>query len=172
MQTINFLAVDPGLNASGWAAFDSSELLGCGCFRTDAELKATEKEEKMAVQFERFKNVGFDLVIEYPQVYRQRMSKGNPASLIQIAILVGMIKGVLQCECVEVLPHRWKGTIPKTSNPEKYIIHKRNLEELNYYEMENYTRGLDCTPKTLRHNVIDAVGLGKWAQKNLPFGKK
>ena len=64
------------------------------------------------------------VVIEKPQVYPSRFSKGNPNDLITLAIQVGRYVERFEAQGAKVsltLPHEWKGTIPKD------IHHRRIL---------------------------------------------
>lgn len=97
------------------------------------------------------------LVVERPQIYSRRKSKGDPEDLARLLILCGYIAGSTGAAPSTrlVRPHDWKGTIPKAPI-NRYIVHRRNVEALGRQYIP------DSVPASLAHNVADAVGLGVW----------
>lgn len=148
---MSLLAIDPGKD-TGWARLDvSGVLIDCG-------LGDPPRSD------------GCRVIIERPQVYRGRSSKGDPNDLITLAIQVGRYteRMVAQGSSVEhVIPHDWKGTVDPDvlcrrvaatlSAPERDLLY-RVLAPLARRPMtdEHLTSGR-------RHNVIDAVGIAKWS---------
>lgn len=131
------LAIDPG-NVTGWAVFNGPQdqtLKGCG-YGPPAAL------------------VGFRpdvLVIERPQVYDARHSKGDPNDLITLAITVGrLIERMDATTVLTPLPREWKKQLPKD------ICHKRALAVLSPDERRLLVSD---------HNALDAVALGLWYLK-------
>jgi hypothetical protein len=110
------------------------------------------------------------VIIERPQVYRDRSSKGDPNDLITLAIQVG--RYTERCEALgakveHVLPREWKGTV----DPD-VLCHRvtRALSESERELLYTALAPLARKPMTTehltsgkRHNVIDAVGIAKWA---------
>jgi len=149
---VSVLAIDPGRD-TGWAFLDDSgALLFCGL--------GTPPD-----------SVGHPVIIERPQVYRGRSSKGDPNDLITLAIQVGQYKE--RCERAQskvelVLPRDWKGTV----DPD--VLCHRVVTSLSPSERDCLIRiitPLARKPMTdehltagKRHNVIDAVGLAKWSR--------
>lgn len=91
------------------------------------------------------------LVVEVPQVYLQKYWKGDPANLIELA----GVDGVLASACcatktVAYLPRQWKGQQSKEAH-QPLIEAALTPEE---------TACLPQLPEYIRHNMIDAVGLG------------
>lgn len=165
------LAVDPGLNGTGWAAFDTGRLVRCGCatYPPTADPRREEIALPALAGWIAWElgclnpKVGV-LMIEKPQVYRQRLQKGDPNDLIDLAFLAGAVHHSLKASKTElVLPREWKGTIPKTRKLGDYIVHKRVLKHLAHGGLEIYEAGLAEVPAKLRHNIADAVGIGLWA---------
>lgn len=140
------IAIDPGRDA-GYAIFDDSsgELASCGLvanlYRSGAVLTGR-------------------VVIELPQVYTQAHSKKrvDPNDLIRLAFEAGRLAGQVAgpMEITTVLPAEWKGQAPKT------IVHGRIAKILSDEENRRLHRGLDSVAGALKHNALDAVGIGLW----------
>jgi hypothetical protein len=98
---------------------------------------------------------GIKVIIEVPQIYRERNWRGDPNDLIDETITVGaLVMSTLDAEQLLVRPHAWKGNVPKE-------IHNRRVRE-RLTDVEWHTV-LDCgCPASLRHNVIDATGMCLW----------
>ncbi len=129
------LAIDPGLD-TGWALFyESGVLLDCNLGQPPSRSPSS-------------------VVIERPQVYPNTGVK-QANDLITLAIQAGRYAEEYRqrgCHIHMALPHAWKGTVPK-------IIHnKRVLAKLS----GNEATKLPKLPQYVLHNVVDAVGLGKW----------
>ncbi len=145
------IGIDPG-KRSGWALFDrGNALVAAGTMPEREILDSPPGAERYDVPF------GL-VVIELPVIYPTR--KTPPADLIDLAVLVGDLRGFYYRAGVEVrlvTPRNWKGTVPKP------IHNKRTLAALTPEE-----RAL--LPKRPRardydHNMLDAVGLGLWGTK-------
>lgn len=150
-MSVQVLAVDPGVSCCGWAAFDcETELVACDLARGEPA--------EMVDELSRFAagHTPSVVVIELPQVYLQRRWKGDPNDLIRLAVVVGRIRQALSfvVEPELVRPHAWKGSRPKR------ICHALTRSLLSTEER----LVLDgCgVPVSLKHNVVDAVGIGLW----------
>jgi hypothetical protein len=137
-----FLAVDPG-NDTGWAVFDEDgRLTGCGLGQGWPVLGVSRA------------------ILERPQVYRAGKSKGDPNDLITLAIGLGRYVERLEASGVAtvlVLPTTWKGQVPKN------VHHPRIKAALNLSEKVIADRAVGVVGERKGENVLDAVGLGKWA---------
>lgn len=157
---MNILAIDPGVRATGWAWFRAGELLDCGLIKNAK--KATFAQCVQAVR----KAVAFPapadvLVIEVPQVYQQRHWKGDPNSLIEVAIVAGTVCGAANyTDVVFYRPREWKGSCPKD------VHNRRVLRTLNEREVVVCDLALKNIPRTLAHNMFDAIGLGRFYTRN------
>lgn len=98
------------------------------------------------------------VVVELPQVYLHGRMVGDPDDLIGMAFTAGRIVSLISCgEVVTVKPAEWKGQVPKD------IHNARTMAKLNEYEREVLEHS--GVPKHLKHNLIDAIGLGLWYLK-------
>lgn len=180
---MRLLAVDPGVRACGWAlihllddgtcrhpgrqsgrpAYEKIRLEGCGLVQSKA--LGRDDMAHFAAMSAELSLVNYDrLVVERPQLYRESKQKGRQEDLARLLILCGMICGVVHDGHGElVLPHDWKGGIPKPdpiSDIDSYIVHRRNKEALGDYLPRDVSLGK-------AHNVVDAVGLGLWRVRQL-----
>lgn len=134
------VGIDPGKSKSGIAIVRNGRLVGC--YHTN--------------DFPPLPPEGGEAIIEIPQIYPH--SKGDPNDLIQVALASGMWKRECALSSYKVRlvkPREWKGSVPK-------LIHnKRIMAKLTDAE----TKLLEKIPKSLRHNVVDAVGLALWGIK-------
>lgn len=139
------LAIDPGVHTIGWARFSAYRLTACGLERGDSMLALLRGFRVDDVT---------TLVVEIPQVYSR--GRGDPNDLVDIALVAGAVIGRL-CwadDVVLVRPAQWKGQRPKG------VDNALTLSCLDDDERA-IVDGVDC-PRSLRHNVIDAVGIGLW----------
>lgn len=153
------LAIDPGLRGCGVAAF-GSELVFCAYPRNpEARARGPGAWWSMAqavYQAVVDANVPLPrtLVVEVPQVYAGSKQKGDPNDLIQLAGVLGALTGLFRCATVGYAPREWKGQVPKDVHNRR-ILGKLSASERTILE--------SCgVSQSLQHNVIDAVGLGKF----------
>lgn len=93
-----------------------------------------------------------ELAIEVPQVY-PGARKEDPNDLIDLAISAGVVIGSNLWQDVTLYrPREWKGQTPKQ------IDNARTLKVLTPEERSVYD-GCDIA-QGLRHNVLDAIGIG------------
>lgn len=139
---MSILAIDPGRD-QGWALLrEDKTLIDCGLGEAPLDF------------------VGHRVVVERPQIYRGRASKADPNDLITLAILVGRLTerySARGCHVEHILPHDWKGSVDGD------VLVRRIEASLDTVELEVLHRKLASVPKGKRHNVIDAIGLGKWS---------
>ncbi len=103
-----------------------------------------------------FEMIEAESVIEKPQIYRQRMWKGDPNDNVDVAIAAGVAAATLsRCGPVSfAAPRAWKG------QREKRIDNAYTLRLLGPDEAE-VLAGHKVRGSKL-HNVVDAVGIGLW----------
>jgi len=141
------IAIDPGKDC-GWAQFDDEclietkvRLVGCGLIQISNAGRVYGPPSWDGVT-----------IIEKPVVYPR--SKVNPNDLITLAILVGRIIGGRNGTHELVEPRTWKGTLDGD------LMTVRILQQLDEEERRVYFAATDKLPEGVRHNVIDAIGLG------------
>ncbi len=147
---MTLVSIDPGKHMFGWAAFEDGHLYRCGLVKGDdfQEMMQTFDIRSVAM------SVPTQIVVEVPQVYQQRMWKGDPNDLIDVAIVAGAVAARFRCETIFIRPRKWKGTRPKK------VCNKLTLDTLDPNEMGVY-QWIDVLA-SLRHNVLDAIGIGLW----------
>lgn len=144
------ISIDPGKDYFAFARFEDCKLVFCG--------RGPLTMLDGCLTFGKHAVGGTQVLVELPQVYAQRHWKGDPNDLIQVATTVGRIMQL--CPSAEqVLPRRWKGTVPKKVMLER-IVSKLTLAER---VMVAACPG----PKSKHHDILDAIGLGLWACKRL-----
>jgi hypothetical protein len=135
------LGIDPGLN-TGWAFLAVGELYVCSAGLGDPR---------------NLRHVADHVVIEKPVIYPH--AKENPNSLLTLAIQVGRYQEHFATRGIPVTlveARTWKGQVPK-SVTEKRVRAK----------FPNAGTFLDKYPKSLLHNVSDAIGLALWGAERL-----
>ena len=152
----HLLALDPGLRGCGLAYFDANGVLLHAKYLKNPVKKGGGPEawlgfvEAMPVDLWRVEH----FVSEYPQVYRAGASKGDPDDLLQLASVVAVFTAnVVAKDYLAVRPREWKGQVPKD------VHHARLVKALDDHEKLIVE---ESAPPSLRHNVLDAVGIGKY----------
>jgi len=146
--------LDPGLREAGIAVFRRG-VLSKACLVRNPERTIRGPRAWTAIATEaarRLEGLELDtLILEVPQVYAQGKWKGDPADLIELAGVDGAVAQALHPRAVYgYLPREWKGQTPKP-------IHNARVEAtLTPAELAV----MDACPASLRHNMLDAVGLG------------
>jgi len=115
------LAIDPGLEGTGWAVFRHSTPVKCGIETASRRYKWFEKLHYYCEFMERLavKVRATECVLERP-VFMQSsggMVTAKSDSLVKLAMLVGALytrMPPLVKRCTLVTPNQWKGQLPKT----------------------------------------------------------
>lgn len=154
------LAVDPGVNEAGVALFEDGELVAAWLSR-GAGWHSTASQVLTDVALRVVPDVFEEVVIERPQVYRQRLLKGDPNDLIDVALCAGAVAGKLASWGHGVVvttyrPGQWKKQVPKR------IKNKRDVAKLSDDEND---RILWPTSKEDKTHVADAIGVGLYHLK-------
>lgn len=156
-------AVDPGKNGCGVAIFDGGTLIEahytcpsrnpfhksehtCGGGGNYARARYTAREA-LAV-------MGWvdDLIVEHMFKY-PGMDKINVNDLLDVQTVAAMI-AASHSGAISVYPPQWKGNVPKKIMTERI---KKLLTPKEQYLLE-----VGDWPKSLEHNVVDAIGIGLW----------
>jgi hypothetical protein len=142
------LAIDPAAHGAAYAFFEGGRLRAANLLHREDPLTAVALMPPMYAHEQ--------VVIEVPQVYQQRQWKGDPNDLINVALVVGMLMyRYRECAVQIVKPHDWKGSAPKK------VMGDRILLALDASEQAVITSA--AVRPNLRHNIIDAAGIGLWA---------
>ena len=141
----DLLAIDPGAH-TGWAAF------GCAHYTGDAGLNRLLACGSGSPTLEFAARV----VIELPQIYPSHPVPPN--DIITLAFLAGRYAGAAMpgVEVSTVFPHQWKGNLPKD------VCAARVRAKLSLAERA-IVDACDA-PKGQMHNVLDAIGIGLFAE--------
>lgn len=153
------LAFDPGAHSAAWAYFVNGRLSECKLERAQGSVTlgtALDSRFKTLIAW----GTGWRAVIELPQVYGRR-SPVDPNDLIVVAVTVGRIMQALgdRVDAKLVHPHAWKGNVPADT------MLTRIESRLDAHEVSALQESK--APQSLRHNVLDAVGLGLHTLKRL-----
>lgn len=154
------IAIDPGRNA-GWAAIDGStlHLVGCGLVRDDGRSDtdrglALARGIREALVARSLPVDGLAIVVERMAAY----GASDPNDLIGVTLSSGIAAGNLATDKVEAVPARaWKGNAPKS------ITQRRTAALLTDAERALVGHELGGEPKSLHHNVWDAIGIAMYA---------
>ena len=95
---------------------------------------------------------GFTAACEFPQVYTQSKSKGDPNDLISLAAVDGAIADGCEGEVITLKPRDWKGQLHNDATDERIRGRLTAAETKILAECK-------CPPSLL-HNVVDAIGIG------------
>jgi hypothetical protein len=160
----HLVSLDPGLRGCGVAWWHANGSLAHVAYLRNP----VKKGDGPAAWMGYTKGVYHTLQVEHfisevPQVYRAGASKGDPDDLIQLAGVVGVFACLFHATTYTgVKPREWKGQVPKD------VHHARLVKTLTPEELAMVEAS---APPSLRHNVLDAVGIGRyWFTKREPLG--
>jgi hypothetical protein len=161
------LSIDPGLEYFAVATWDKNGWLELANFYETQwnpggpPGKAMRTAAMFDGIFEReLRNECERVVIECPVIYPK--SKAPPQDIMHLYGAVIAIAQVCNQYFVRVdfvEPRAWKGNVPKE------IFGKRIVSKLLPKELK--AAQLDKFPKTKRHDVVDAIGIGLWSSGRL-----
>lgn len=141
------LSVDPGVHFHGCALWEGGEL-------ASAWLSPSGELSHLAIHSRDALGVDI-LVIEIPQIYAIRRSKGGVKGqndLVNLAFSAGQLAGQVDPErMVLYRPREWKGQVPKDIMIER-IQDKLSPEEHKRVELPR--------ARSKAHNVWDGIGIG------------
>lgn len=155
----NILAIDPGLDATGWAVISekTGHLLGCGLTQPFAQVDQTQticeiRKKLLKVWEER---AGFST---NPMVLAVEMQEGGDS--IPLSIMGGMIwASFIPNRCYMPRPQKWKEQWPRESVEEYFF------DDFDIKSKRAYAESIHVVPRHLRHSVFEAIGLGQWAYR-------
>jgi hypothetical protein len=148
---MTLIAIDPGFNGTGIAAFTDEGRLVDVALVVPPSAGQVDFAERLRQAIDALPDSrGADLIIEFPD---RDDRKGDITDLFKLAAITGAISVAPQwrgSRISYVFPSEWKGNVPKDIHGRR-IVASLTPKERAILEK----RGAD-------HNVIDAVGLGKW----------
>jgi hypothetical protein len=160
------LAIDPGVKNCGWAIIREGNLQACGLLRETNEnfvdnigsmcntLSNVWEEHISGTKMPQY------MVIERMKIYN--VSKGDPNDLIPLSILAGSLWTTMKPLAVSFpTAPEWKGSVPKD------VLIERVRKNFSQTELAILQNDIETLPKSLIHNVYDAVCLGKWAASRI-----
>ncbi len=157
---MSLIAIDPGINGAGIAAFEGQDLTWATYVANNignkvnvlARARALSERLVQAVPSRLAHTGPCVIVCEFPQIYTWGKGKGDPNDLLPLAaVLGGFVALQHAAEIVVVSPHAWKGNIDGD------VMVERIQERVTPYEK---ARVLLPSAKSLQHNVWDAIGIG------------
>jgi len=152
--------IDPGVKAAGVAVFEDGELssawLARGKHWQDTARNAYADLRDM-FPLEVIGPETTELVIERMQIYPPGRGIGDQNDLVTVAFMSACLAGYLDICPTEYYPAVWKGQTPKK------VMNDRVLERLS--EGERSRIYIKKGESSLKHNVIDAVGIGLYHLK-------
>jgi hypothetical protein len=135
------LAIDPGGACLGWALFEDGVLIEVGLSRTKEQLTGARARHHALI----LPKARGGRVVSEMMRYRGSRSGIPPQDLVELNLIAGHVGSEW------VYPDEWKGRVPKEIHQPR-ILKALTPEELYLVE--------GVRPPTLRHNAIDAVGIG------------
>jgi len=156
------ISIDPGLEYFAAAKWDKNGVfLGANFY--DIPTTQNDIGKRAVTTAQLFSGVFDDLlrnecnvvVFERPVVYPK--SKAPPMDILALYGAVTAMATVVDMRFVRaefVEPRKWKGNVPKA------VFGKRIESRLTPKEQK--LAQLDRFPKTQRHDVVDAIGIGLW----------
>lgn len=143
-ETDMLIAIDPG-DQAGVALFEDSKLV-----RVELVRAAVDRAWKWDGP------TGTKVVCEAPQVRHE--DKMKMKHLLTLAVTTGYLIGAMQPVSIHrVVPREWKGQRPKTVD-NQLTLRLLSDQERQVLDRSNVSRGM-------RHNLLDAIGLGLWELK-------
>jgi hypothetical protein len=151
----HLVSLDPGLRGCGLAYWNEDGKLLATLYVRNPRKTTTGPEAWMGYTDAISMRPGpTHFISEVPQVYRVGASKGDPDDLIQLAGVVGVFACLFHATTYTgVKPREWKGQVPKD------VHHARLVKTLTPEELAMVEA---AAPPSLRHNVLDAVGIGRY----------
>jgi hypothetical protein len=163
VKATHVIAIDPGLQGTGYAAFDHGRLVDVTVFSTPSaerdrdwwERGASIAEKVLALALVHFRDVPRSrclVVSEYPQHFGTAGSSMGfkTGDLVRLAHLVGTIHGTTsgRANFFPVEVNTWKGQLPKA------LVTERLQQSIGKQL---------CAELGVTSHAWDAVGIGMWA---------
>lgn len=154
MRTI---AIDPGTQLVGWSLWEGKALVSAGFAMTDAKTLA-ERVKCLCEQMGRMIDIPTDRLVCETMIHSLGRSGSIAGDLLDVQTVVGAMLGLWSSAELELVRATdWKGTAPKS------LTSARILKALESREITARSIGLVNLPRSLHHNVDDAIGLGGYS---------
>lgn len=158
---IIFACVDPGLRGCGVALFKGGELLKAAYVKNPVESGGGyEAHARLGKAVSDYLDFSADqVIIEHPRVYPgSAQQKGDLNDLLDVVAVGAACAGWNREGMTEtVYPFDWKGNVPKD------IMTARIRTALSSDELSR----IEPCPANLKHNILDACGIGLWKLKRI-----
>ena len=158
------LSIDPGIRGCGCALWDSGKLVAAAYVKNSDEVCAVPRQcanmaDKIAVWTLGIVHPAMQLVLEWPQTYGGRSSRGDANDLFPLAGIDGALAAIFPAANItHYVPHAWKGSLEKPSKTsEPYSVESRVRDRLSTEEAANVKWP---TNVKLSWDVTDAIGVG------------
>lgn len=152
------VSIDCGLRGCGVGVFRDKKLLKAGYVKNpEQEKRGAVAWIAMAMAVDAWLNLEQidQVVLETMHSYELRQQKGDQNDLLEVNGVAGALAGLLATghNVTSYLPSQWKGQVPKD------VHNKRVMNALTPDEADAFA----ACPASLKHNVIDGVGIGLFA---------
>lgn len=148
---MKLLSIDPGIRVAGASAWADGTFIWAKLIK-GSKAPVPECYTDMVKAIVKSCGKDFDeVVIEQPQVYKEKFQKGRQKDIVNLAGLVGALAVAFsECRVTYYLPREWKGQCPK------HVTQHRVLKRLK----EGDIKKIKLVSETLNHNIYDAIGIG------------
>lgn len=149
------VSIDPGVRGCGVAVFNG-DLIQAFYVKNPVERGddyAAASNVASAVNNSISQYRANTAIIECPMVYSGAKQKGAQSDIVAVAGVSYSLAARLSAtgiDCFRVFPYQWKGQVPKEIMLNRIILTLASTEQ----------NAIQKTSKSLRHNVLDAVGIG------------
>lgn len=149
------VTIDPGLRNLGVAIFRNKILVRAFLWELDKSVSRASRVRELRRDLQSLFDLRPFVICETPRVYGGRSAHGDTQDLLDLSRVVGLIEQEFVTafgdDCFRaVFPQEWAGQVPKE------VRHLRLEEKMMVAEKA----AIEKCPVSLRHNVLDAVGIG------------
>lgn len=151
------LTIDPGSKGLAWAEWQGATMLSCGLHITEqVDIEDRAQDHADYFRAEAFARVVVERMTHY-STGQARDAKAN--DLLDLQLIGAYVAGKSiepDGRILFVRPAEWKGQVPKD------VMGRRIFAKLSDTEKERYGNETHRIRPSLRHNVLDAIGIGLW----------
>ena len=154
-KSFTFTCVDPGLRGCGVAEFRAGELVRAAYVPNPMAGRGYEAHSALGEAVSTWVSDASErIIIEHPVIYPSAaQQKGDLNDLLDVVAVGASVASGFRAHYIEsVSPREWKGQVPKN------IMTMRIASALSETERAN----IEKCAAGLKHNVLDAVGIGLW----------